>query len=193
MYIPRHFHFAYPITTILLGFYVKQRYGESFDTYFVLFALTIAALIHAVWIYKAGMLYQKYQTKLDEPDTKLTEKDLLAMAHERARQLDLEPVDLPPVKVYGKAMSLPQFNKERNFAITLIRQQEEFGYADMTEEKWVKTKKFTRDEFKAMLGLWEEYGLIERASPHKNAPYIVKDWLKIRAVADGNMLGNKSR
>jgi hypothetical protein len=192
MYTPRQWHFFYPVLTILLGFWLRERYGDDWNTGLAQILLGIAALIHAVYLLYAGILYQKYQTREESPYDPMSEKNLAAKAAEAyAEKHGLSP--LPKVKAYGEALQLPSFDRERQFAISLLRMAEG-GKVDLTEDKWVDTKKFTRTEFKAMLGLWEEYGLIEREDYSRtNSPYVVKNWDKVRAVADGNPIGNKPR
>ena len=191
MYVPKGRHFIYPILTILLGFYIRQKYGDGWDVNFIMFALVISSFIQSAYIWQAGLMHQKFQTREDL--SSMSENDRLESARERALSLGLTPANpTPQIKVYGEVWRLPPFNKERNFAKTLLEMQEEFGETDMTEEKWVKSGVFTRNEFKAMLGLWEEYGIIGRESDWEHATYVVLNWEGVKLVASGQPIGNRA-
>lgn len=188
MYVPRHFHWAYPIFTILLGFFLSEQYGKSWDMMLLVrLPLAVIAVSHGAYIWQAGVMYQGWMTSANTGTDKRQEAREQE-ARDRAAVLDLEPLaPMPAVNVYQQTTTMPRFDKERNFAVTLLRMHE-LGQADLREERWVKTKKFVRAEFVAMLDNWKKYGIIERAGDRKNAPYTVARWDAVRVIASGNPL-----
>lgn len=92
--------------------------------------------------------------------------------------------------VLRQVVDLPRFDKERNFAVTLLRMYDyDPEQVDLSEGKWVRnTKKFIRAEFISMLENWKEHGIIERKSNKKNASYTVVDWRAVRVIAEGHPL-----
>ena len=194
MYIPRHWHFAISTLISLLGFYIKHKLGDTYDVVIVFFALQYHAVMHTVYIVKAGLLYQAYVTQTPAKDEPIynhnTGKPVEPMpAADGFIPLARKAVQTVPV-VNQQVVSAPRFDKERNFAVTLIRMHEYDPEkdADMTETKWVKSGKFVRADFKAMLEVWEGYGVIARKSKAKNAPYRVNSWAAVRLIANGNPL-----
>ena len=181
VYIPRHYHWVFPVLLILGGYLIRQQIGGAWDVYvFVQFPLCLLAGEWGAYIWQAGVIYQRYVTQVDA-----------------RRELPLEPVhadDFKPLirvggQAYTQVVASPKIDKERSFAVTLLRMHEyNPEQVDLTEEKWVKSKKFIRAEFVAMLDVWKKYGVIERAGERKNAPYIVQKWDAVRLIASGSPL-----
>ena len=172
-----------PIIPILGGFALIEYFG---DEWYV--ALTAAYIQTFGLAYGIGLVYQSYliqgyNNAINTPDPK------------PAPIVRAEPVmptvqTYKPVPQFEQVVSLPRFDKERNFAVTLLRMYEyDPAQVDLTEKKWVKTtKKFVRDEFVNMLHKWEGRGVIARKSTAKNAPYVVRQWEAVRLIASGNPL-----
>jgi len=191
MYIPKHWHHALPVVVSLIGFYITQHFPSTYDVVITFLVLQCHAAMYEAYILLAGSMYQAYATGYQRP----------AQRQETQHQEIQEPAPKPdpgfvPLvrreMIYTQIVPLPSFDKERNFAVTLIRMHEldpvTDKHVDLTEDKWVRTKKFIRKEFKGMLEKWTYHGAIARASDKKNAPHVVVDWRKVRLVADGNRL-----
>lgn len=169
-----------PTLFILGGFAMVEYLGSEWHI-----VLTATYLQTFGLIYGAGLVYQSYliqgwRTAMDTPDPK-------PVIIEAAKA---PPVNLGQWQTVNQVVSLPRFDKERNFAVTLLRMYDfDPERVDLTEKKWVKTtKKFIRDEFVNMLHKWEGRGVISRKSTAKNAPYVVRQWEAVRLIANGNPL-----
>lgn len=182
MYIPRHWHQALPVTTSLLGFYLVHNLAPTYDVVGVFITLQLLAVSHSAWIIILSYPYQKYITWVNTPD----EPKIPTIESPDP----LPRVNMGEWQTVNQVTSQPRFDKERNFAVTLLRMYEyDPAQVDMTEKKWVKTtKKFVRDEFVNMLHKWEGRGVIGRKSSAKNAPYVVRRWEAVRLIASGNPL-----
>jgi hypothetical protein len=186
MYIPRHWHFALSTLLSLLGFYIKHQLGNTYDVVIVFLILQYHAVMHTAYIFMAGKLYQAYITQADE---RQMARDIEVF--HKPQEPEIKPVlrNLNEQPVYNQVVSLPHFDKERNFAVTLIRMNEyDPNNVDMTESKWVKSGKFVRAEFVGMLDKWAGHHVIIRKSTAKNAPYRVARWDAVRLIAQGNPL-----
>lgn len=184
MYVPRHHHWVFPVLCCLTGFAVHNRF-PTWDGSFVLIVLGIVSIEWGAWLWQAGVLYQGYLTQIETRH--ITTKE----------EMPTEAKDaIPVIKVGGvpfeTVATLPKFDKERSFAIAILRMMEFSGKADLREERWVKTKKFVRAEFVAMLDNWKQYGIIEKDGDRKNAPYIVKSLEGLRLIAEGNPLPRRN-
>jgi hypothetical protein len=170
--------------------------GFIFDTYGVVTMFWIFqyfAVVFAPWLIGANLMYTAYVTKMPTSIEQITNWHTGAVVDETPVKSDPGFIPLarklaPTVPVM-QVVSMPRFDKERNFAVTLIRMYEfDPDTVDMTQAKWVKTGKFVRAEFVTMLDNWKHYGLIVRASDKKNAPYRVDKWEAVRLIANGNPL-----
>ena len=180
MYVPRHHHWAFPVLCCLTGFAIHNRF-PTWDGSFVLIVLGIVSIEWGAWLWQAGVLYQGYLTQIDIRHTTTKE------------EMPTEAKDtIPVIKVGGvpfeTVTTLPKFDKERSFAVTVLRMMEYGGKADMRESKWVNPKKFSRSEFVAMLKNWEAHQIIKREAERKNAPYVVVSVEAVRLIANGNPL-----
>jgi hypothetical protein len=206
MYIPHHWHFFISLGISLLGFYIKQKLGNTYDVVIVFLVIQYHAIMHTIYIVVAGNMYQAYVTQTNTRRAPETEPlydhntgkiigevpvrnpvyNPPAIANDGWRPLKLKKVEQP---VYSQVATLPRFDKERNFAVTMIRMYDyDPEQVDMTEAKWVKPGKFVRAEFVAMLENWEVHGVSGRANGKKNSKRVVKDWRKVRLIAQGNPL-----
>ena len=195
MYIPRHFHFVFPVLTSLAGWYITEHYANTYDVVIVFIVIQYHAVMHSAYLYAAGKMYQGYVTrtpKAEEPiinwHTGQPVEQAPPMSDPGFIPLTRKVVRTEPV-MNQQVVEFPRFDKERNFAVTLIRMYE-FNpeTVDLTQAKWVKSGKFVRAEFVAMLDNWQSHGLIIRKSEKRNAPYIVGRWDAVRLVAQGNPL-----
>lgn len=191
MYIPRHHDHIYPVITIMLGFFIRQQFGPSADVFFTASCLQIAGLMHSYYIVRAGILYQGYVTNTPMPKAPITNWHTREPVEDIAAPV--EPGFIPMGRAGSvpilkqQVVTLPKFDKERNFAVTLLRMYEyDPKQVDLTEGRWVKPGKFIRDEFVAMLDNWEGHGLSGRKG--KQRKRVVIDWRKVRLVANGNPL-----
>ena len=184
MYIPKHYHWIFPVAFFMAGFWIWQNVKpQTFDVIIAGGVLMLHGIIYSGYLYQVGVIYQNYICAVNTPDPK------------PAPVVDNELTPMPEVKTYKplaqfeNVVALPKFDKERNFAVTLLRMHDNFPETDpdMTERKWVKTsKKFIREEFVQMLHRWEARGIIERKTAAKNSPYVVRQWEAVRLIASGN-------
>ena len=193
--------------TSLLGWYITEHYANTYDVVIVFIVIQYHAVMHTAYIYAAGKMYQGYVTRQPQSEEPIVNWHTGEPVDETPPMRDpgFIPLTRKVVKtepVLQQVVSAPRFDKERNFAVVLCVAHDHFPEkdADMTEEKWVKGKTFTRAgrkvmrdtftraEFKSMLKVWEEYRLIRRKSEKKNAPYVVESWAAVRLVASGNPL-----
>lgn len=180
MYIPRHWHWVAPVAVVLLGFYIGHNFKYGFDVFLTQGSLVFIACSHALYILKAGVLYQAYLTQVD--------------TQAEARKAEPpKPRDIPNLNeaqtVYSQLAAGVRFDLERNLAVMLCVMNDHQMKVDLTEKKWVKPNKFkTREHFLEVLDRWKRRGIIDRVADRKNSPYEVKDWQAVRLIADGNPL-----
>lgn len=190
MVFRKGWHYLFPIGLSLAGFAVTRHYPSDWSVAAFFWVMQYLGTIITTQYIIESVLAQAYMTQLNSK-----------YVHEKPREEEIvnwntgkvvEP--LPPIKVdgnvvYTQAVTLPKFDKERSFAVTLIRMYEFNPVGvDMTQAKWVKTGKFVRAEFVGMLDKWAGHGVIVRASEKKNAPYRVERWDAVRLIANGNPL-----
>ena len=188
-YIPRGWHFTGPASLVTFAFAVLEYYRDRYYgsvwmiLAFVNTPLVLVAYYWSKYIYEAGVSYQKYINGEGRP-TKPAPAE---------KPTFTEPTFTPVnrgLMAVEKTVTSPTMNKERSFAISVVRMYEfDPTQVNLTESKWVKSGKFGRDEFKEMLAHWESFGLIARKDPsRKNSPYIVKSIEGIRLIANGHPL-----
>lgn len=180
MYIPKHHHYLYPITTILGGFYIKQHFGDTLDVWFTAFYLQFIGLMHGYYIMQAGIMYQGYITAMNIPDPKPARVEVEAAPAYRS---------IPQFENTVKAVT---FDMERQFAKTLLIMRDykpKDEAVDLREETWKRPNKFkTREAYISVRDKWEARGILGRKSAAKNARYIVLRWDAVELVAAGNPL-----
>lgn len=193
MYVPKHFHFAISTAISLLGFYIKHKFGDTYDVVIVFLALQYHAVIHSLYIFKAGTMYQAYITQAPPKAEPITNwhtgaevEDIPPPASDGFIPLGRKAAQTVPV--YNQVVSLPRFDKERYFAFTIVRMRDNGFKVDMTETRWVKNWKFSRGEFTSMLDNWKSHGIIERESDKKNSRYAIMKWEAVKLISQGNPL-----
>ena len=184
MYIPKHYHWIFPVAFFMAGFWVWHNVKpQTFDVIVVGGVLMLHGIIYSGYLYQVGVIYQNYICAMNTPDPKpapvVAESDM-------PKVKDFS--EWKPAPQFEQVVTLPKFDKERSFAVTLIRMNDfDPGQVDLTEKKWVKnSKKFIREEFVQMLHRWEARGIIERKTAAKNSPYVVRQWEAVRLIASGN-------
>lgn len=179
MYIPRHWHWVFPVLIVLLGFYIGHNYVFGFDVFIAQSSLTFIACSHAYYIMRAGVMYQAYITRLDE--------------RADARKQEQPPREIPNLNeaqtVYGQDTPRVVFDKERQFAGALLAMRALEKEPDLREEFWKRPNKFgSRDAYIAVRDRWAERGILGRKDARKNSPYVVENWIAVELVANGNPL-----
>lgn len=101
----------------------------------------------------------------------------------------------PIIRVNGMprlafAVKAPKLDREREMYVILWRWHETGRQINLTEEYWVKQKKyFKRKEFaQDVKGRAEANGIFYRVNANKNAPHDVMDWQKVEKIARGGVL-----
>lgn len=188
MYIPKHHHWAFPVIVVAIGFYIHNHNHNSWDVIlFVQMPLAVISSTWALYLWQAGVLYQKYVTQLD-----IRYGDHELRTDENSTQANDE---FPPVKINGytsfeAATKPPKLNREQKVANILLHQRNHNFDVNLKEEYWIKGKRFdgSRVEFVAMIDKWVGWQAIERAAARKNSPYVVRDWRVIELIAAGEYL-----
>ena len=187
MYIPRGWHFLGPVSVILIGFVIHEHFNGAWEVIvFVNAPLAPIAWEWARYIHHAGVVYQKYLagTKEDAPviKTEASQAPVNTVPGFKPLVRSIQPA-------YAQTTELPAFDKERSFAVTLIRMYDfDPATVDLREVKWVKTGKFSRGPFVAMLDNWKAHGIIDRENENKNSRYVVVKWPAVRLIAQGHPL-----
>ena len=187
MYIPKHYHWIFPVAFFMAGFWIWQNVKpQTFDVIIAGGVLMLHGIIYSGYLYQVGVIYQNYICAVNTPDPK-------------PAPVVAEP-DMPKVKDFSEwkpapqfeqVVELPSFDMERYLAFTLLRMHENFPELeeDLTERKWViNTKKFSQKPFEALKAKWEKYGVIGRKSKAKNSRHVVRRWDALRLIASGNPL-----
>jgi hypothetical protein len=196
MYTRPYMVIAIPAGLSLIGF-IFATFGDSYDLVSMFIIFQFFAVVSAPYLAIANLMYTAYLTGMPTKIEKLTNWHTGASVEETPAPapatdgfIPMVRKAVPTIPVYNQTVSLPRFDKERSFAVTLIRMYEydPDKDADMTQAKWVKTGRFIRAEFVAMLENWKDHGVIVRASEKKNAPYRVDRWDAVRLIANGNPL-----
>jgi hypothetical protein len=205
MYVPKQWHYMFPTSLVLTGFFIRQHFGAHWDVHFLVqLPLTVVAAEWGAYIWQAGVAYQKYVTggaQIVEP------KSPEIIDWHSGKPVDgLEPINRAmintPAQVYNQVTPAPKFDKVRHVAITLIRQKQQGFKVDLTEKRWVEKRgyiekekrvvnnwKFGREEFlRDVIDPWKHHKAIERAGEWKSAPYDVTDWRVIELYAQGEKL-----
>lgn len=183
MYVPRGWHFVGPVTVILVGFAIHEHYSRAWEVImFINAPLAPIAWFWAKYIQEAGVVYQKYITRDGSP-AKEDEQPKTEMSD------GFVPLVRPIINANSQVVSLPKLDLERSFAIAVLRMHE-FNplKVNLTEEKWVKSGKFSREPFLVMLEKWKTHGIIDRKNGNKNSTYIVVKPEAVRLIAEGNPL-----
>ena len=117
-------------------------------------------------------------------------EEVPSKAESKPKTNDFKPLIRVDGKIaYAQIAIQPKFDKVRYVAFTLLRQHENGFRVDLTEKRWVRNWKFSRDEFLGeVIDRWKYHNVIGRAGDRRNAPYDVMKWDAIRLEAQGNHL-----
>lgn len=198
MYIPRQWHYLFPTSLVLGGFLIRTQYGAHWDVFaFVQLPLAVVAAEWGAYLWKAGEAYQKYVTRDGAAESITTGR---VEDWNTGREVEplpgysngLKPlirVDGKPHVSYNQVTTSPKMDKVRFVAFTLIRQKQNGFRVDLTEKRWVKNWKFSRDEFiNDVIDPWQKHGVIGRAGERRNAPYDVLRWDALQLISQGEHL-----
>jgi hypothetical protein len=190
MYIPRHWHWAFPISVILVGVYLRQKYGEDWTTFLAQLGLVSLAVYHGLYILVAGAIYQIYITGIDNRSGNKT--PVITPINDPKKYTDLNNAS----EVYSQNIQRLKWDATRHFAFTVCNQHEhKFSRGVvMTEAFWLESKprrfKGSPEEFRQMKHDFEMAGIIARENGNKNSTHVLIDPLAMRLVADGNPIPN---
>lgn len=166
-----------------LGFMVVRYFGKDWDT---AGAFWMAQIIAAADVFQFSVktyFWTRYLTAIDQPKAANVPN-----LNEPVKTLTLKPV----INSYPNVTVAPRFDMERQFAKTLLvmhTYKPDDEAVDLRETYWIKPNKFrSRDEYLVVRGKWEYHDIIQKAAARRNAPYVVRDWNKVQAVADGTRL-----
>lgn len=197
MYVPKQYHYAFPTALVLAGFFIRTQYGAHWDVFaFVQLPLAVIAGEWGAYIWQAGTAYQNYVTRggvQPEPTTgKIIDWNTGKPIDDQPAADGLKPlirVDGKPHMAYSQVVSSPKMDKVRYVAFTLVRQKQNGFKVDLTEKRWVKNWKFSREEFvNDVIDPWKKHGVIARAGDRKNAPYDVLRWDAVQLISQGEHL-----
>jgi hypothetical protein len=196
MYVPKQYHYAFPTALVLAGFLIRTQYGAHWDVFaFVQLPLSVIAAEWGAYIWQAGVTYQKYVTNgLPQPQAETSGTILDWNTGKPVEPVpgELQPiirVDGKPRVAYAQVTTSPKMDKVRYVAFTLIRQKQNGFKVDLTEKRWVKNWKFSREEFvNDVIDPWKKHGVIARAGERRNAPYDVLRWEAVQLISQGEHL-----
>lgn len=172
MYIPKHYHWSLPVIVLMIGFYIGEHYAPGFDVYFVQICLGFVACTHALYIWQAGVIYQRWQAGEPEPQPK---QNQVIKTNFNSGVMVMEQVVLAPVE-----------DKVRQFANILIHQKK-MERVDLREKFW--NKHFgSRENWVNVRDWLAKKNAINRTGDRKNASYTVSDWRVIELLARGEKL-----
>lgn len=197
MYVPKKWHWVFPPSLILAGFFIRTQYGAHWDVHLLVqLPLAVIAGEWGAYIWQAGTAYQRYVTRDGvQPEPVVPTGNILDW--NTGKPVDdvpggLKPlirVDGKPHMAYSKVVSSPKMDKVRYVAFTLVRQKQNGFKVDLTEKRWVKNWKFSREEFVSdVIDPWKKHGVIARAGDRKNAPYDVLRWDAVQLISQGEHL-----
>lgn len=194
MYIPKGWHWIGPVATVMGGFFVREHYGAHWDIFaFVQLPLAVIAGEWGAYIWQAGTSYQNYVTRgaIPEPASGpiLDWNTLKPVDNQPAGLTPIIRVDGKPHVAYNQVTTSPKMDKVRYVAFTLLRQKQNGFKVDLTEKRWVKNWKFSREEFvNDVIDPWKKHGVIGRAGERRNAPYDVLRWDAVQLISQGEHL-----
>jgi hypothetical protein len=196
MYIPKGYHWIGPTSLVLTGFFIRHNFGAHWDVFaFVQLPLSVIAAEWGAYIWQAGTAYQNYVTQGGAPPKPETSQVLdwnTGKPVEDTPPDGLRPiirVDGKPRVAYAQVATSPKMDKVRYVAFTLIRQKQNGFKVDLTEKRWVKGWKFSREEFiNDVIDPWQRHGVIGRAGERRNAPYDVLRWDAVQLISQGEHL-----
>ena len=198
LYVPKKWHWVFPPSLVLMGFYIRTQFGAHWDVHaLVQLPLVVIAAEWGAYIWQAGVAYQKYVTRDGEPLPEPVVKSVNWHNGEEVEPLPVVTDGLRPlIRVngqpriaYSQTTRSVKEDKVRFVAFTLIRQKQNGFPVDLTEKRWVKNWKFSREEFLSdVIDPWKYHGIIARVGERKNAQYDVVRWEVIDLYAQGEKL-----
>lgn len=214
MYIPKNRDWIFPVAEVLTGFYIQERakdialIGFVWDVgLLVQLPLVVIGIMHGLYIWQAGVMYQGYMTGTNQ-DVDKKQAALDAQAKQRAWDLDhpetmtggnvpvYVPVVDPAMLEYQFVSTAPVLD-----TLTIRRMMKRLCKRQMTlrdhmgkpegdyrESVWVKSGEFSRRALVICLAILEHAGGIRRRSAARNSPYITARWDVIQMGAQGTPL-----
>lgn len=171
MYIPRPWQYWYTFGFMFIGLYLGQQLPPTYDVVLAVVVCEVWALAGAVQISVDMAIYRGSRFEVTSP------KAVGPSAYTATKR------NIP--QMFEQVVTVPKMDMERVVAIALLLMKDQGSKIDLTENKWVASKKFTYDKFVAFRQGWMDAGIIEWGSDAKNATPIVKDWQKVRMKAEG--------
>jgi hypothetical protein len=158
----------------LLGFYLSHYYDYVWDIVaFVQIPLCFVACTHALYIWQAGVIWQRFQAGEPAPAPK-------------PKTIPYNHVGTPMTMEYNQTVTAPRLSKMQKFANILLHQID-MQKVDLRETYWIHPGRFdNRPQFIAARDALERVGGIERRDPkRRNSEFIVGDPRIIQMVANG--------
>jgi hypothetical protein len=181
MYTPRHWHWVMPVSSVLAGFWVRNKFGASWDvTLLVQVPLDFIACAWSVYLWKAGVIWQNFEAEWNAPGDRKPKAQPAAVPYNNYGRQTL--IQLPQVT------SMPKLNNEQKFYKALIDMRNGGLEVTLKESYWISpVNRYgeSRDAFVAMKDDGVRCGALCRAGERKNAPHVVADWRKVRLMAGG--------
>lgn len=172
MYIPRHWHWIFPVGINMLGFYIGHNFEHTYDVIVTQTFLSLVSLPYAAYLWQAGIIYQHWQAGDPEP------------------QKELKPVVKTNfnngVLVLEQVTQVQREDKLMQFANILIHQKA-LGKVDLREPFWVKHFG-SRDNWLTVRDDLERRGALARMGERKNASFGVTDWRVIELLRRGEKI-----
>jgi hypothetical protein len=211
MYIPKHRDWIFPVAEVLTGFYIQERakdialIGFVWDVgLLVQLPLVVIGILHGLYIWQAGVMYQGYMTGTSQ-DVDKRQAALDAQAKQRAWDLDhpetmtggntpvYVPVMDPAMVEYQFVSTAPALDSSRVTRVIKRICKRQFTYrdhlgkpeGDYRESVWGE---LTRKELTVALEILKHAGGIRRKTRATNSTYITARWDVIQMGAQGTPL-----
>jgi hypothetical protein len=151
--------------------YVGQNFKPTYDVVLMVCVCQLWALAGAIQVSVDIAIYRGMQFEVN------TRRDILPT------YTPMKSRHIPELR-FEQVVAAPKVDMERHVAIALLQMRDVGSKVDLTERKWVESKKFTYDKFDALRESWKADGIIEKGDK-TNATYEVVDWQKVRMKAEG--------
>ena len=155
---------------MFIGLYLGQQLPPTYDVVFAVVVCEVWALTGAVQISVDMAIYRGMKFEVT------SHKAVGPSAYTATKR------NIP--QMFEQVVTAPKMDMERHVAIALLRMKDEGSKIDLTETKWVETKKFTYDKFDQFRENWKAAGIIAKGA-NKNSTYEVVNWQKVRMKAEG--------
>jgi hypothetical protein len=193
MYTPRHHHWAGPVAVIAFGFAVYNRFPGLDVALLVHAPLDFIAGAWAVYLLKAGLLYQEGETKmlagLDAEQAQRNTK----FAEAARSTIPTPKLNLfrqgGGMEVLSQAVTMPKLDKEREIARILNDQRVGGMKMDISETFWIRNGhwKDTPEGFRAIRNKWEYYKIVGKRGAASNSPYSIQNEQAVELIATGKL------